>query len=70
MCKLDYNGITVFDRFQKQTMDQFIIVVVMTMIKVNYNYNKKSPRILWGIFLKVYNFDSFVPRRMSDPATR
>ena len=36
-------------------------------IKVNYNYQRKSPRILCDNFsTKPFNFDNFIPRRMSD----
>ena len=36
------------------------------IIKINYEYNKTSPRILCGNFLKLYNLDSFIPKRMPD----
>ena len=40
--------------------------VTSRIMKVNYNYYKNYPRILWGIFLKPYNFDNFIRRRLTD----
>ena len=39
----------------------------MLKTEPNYNYHKNYPRILWGnFFWKLYNFDNFIRRRMSD----
>ena len=39
----------------------------MIIIKVNYNYHKKiSQNPLRQFFKKLYNFDNFIRRRLSD----
>ena len=43
------------------------MIIIILIIKVDYNYHKNYPRIIWGIFLqKLYNFDNFIRRRLSD----
>ena len=36
------------------------------IIKVNYNYHKISQNPLSQLFKKLYNFDNFIRRRLSD----
>ena len=44
-----------------------ISIIIILIIKVDYNYHKNYPRIIWRIFLwKLYNFDNFTRRRLSD----
>ena len=35
-------------------------------MKVKYNYHKNLPESLVAIFKKLYNFDNFIRRRLSD----
>ena len=46
--------------------EKWQVVELIIIIKVNYNNYKTYPRILSGIFLKPYNFDSFMRRRLTD----
>ena len=52
------------NKFKRISISMIIIILI---IKVDYNYHKNYPRIIWGIFLwKLYNFDNFIRRRLSD----
>ena len=43
------------------------ISIIIIIIKVNYNYHKKlSQNPLRQFFKKLYNFDNFIRKRMSD----
>ena len=52
------------NKFKRISISMIIIILI---IKVDYNYHKNYPRTIWGICLeKLYNFDNFIRRRLSD----